>query len=192
MDNKKDNSNRVWSIEQLQLAIELESANPNQLAKKSLYTLYMYIYWIPVDEKKRINARTMRKTLERVRFAIGSACERISRVFPEGGNHVHSFHRNKSRPPLTISTGPHRNPHCWGTNGGGPSFSVDDRVQSTLIARQNRAENVVAERYRLAVAVWSCVVQSADTIRIAEDRPVSDWHRGHPSFVFFLAAAHYF
>ena len=26
----------------------------------------------------------------------------------------------------------------WGTNGGGSSFLVDDRVQSTLVARQNR------------------------------------------------------
>lgn len=153
---------------------------------------YMYIEYLWVKKRESMRGRWEKLSNASVSRSDLHASESLV-CSPRGETTcTHSFHRNKSRPPLTISTGPHRNPHCWGTNGGGPSFSVDDRVQSTLIARQNRAENVVAERYRLAVAVWSCVVQSADTIRIAEDRPVSDWHRGHPSFVFFLAAAHYF
>lgn len=107
----------------------------------SLPNLSLYIYYIyyilnshSASEKKRdLDLSTMKKYSRTSSFPIGSACKRISSCPPRGETtctYSLPFHRNKSRPPLTISTGPHRNPHCWGTNGGGPSFSVDDRAFS--------------------------------------------------------------
>lgn len=107
MDNKKDNSNRVWSIEQLQLAIELESANPNQLAKKSLYTHICILNtcgWKKenqcADDEKNSRTRPFR---DRICMRANLSC------VPRGGKPraltrstvIKVDHRSRSRPVRT-------------------------------------------------------------------------------------------